>query len=346
MNTEVYGARAGSARGIPRRARRFPDSVNGPRLAIVAAAIAASFAATGPARAAAKPESAGEQAPAVPPDPTVGSTAPSGDLAAAKGTPEADTPNDPTLPNENCLWRTICAVKEKIRWHTPAWKPETCIRVARGVLASARRHDIDPMLILGIMINESDMNDKAIRITSPSGGRLAKDSGLMAVRCIVDPKKNVCLNGNVRGMPWKDLMDPVANIEAGARELAYFRDGGAVSRRVMRVRDDSGHLRHVMKDVPCAHKTHGFWAHYNHGPRYIDTGFARHYPHRIAVLAHAMAQSMGVDDKDLSSMVVTMRDYGKPARRIDKPVETRHKKLYAQILETSGSCAPAVALAE
>ena len=69
------------------------------------------------------------------------------------------------------------------------------------------------------MVNESDMNERAVRATF-HGKVYAKDGGLMAIRCIVDEKDH-CTNGNDEGMPWKDLMDPVTNIELGARELAH-----------------------------------------------------------------------------------------------------------------------------
>ncbi len=67
-------------------------------------------------------------------------------------------------------------------------------------------------------------------------------------------------------------MDPVTNIELGARELAHWRDGGGVTRKTIVKLDADGHRQHVTKDVPCEHKTHAWWAHYNHGPRYIDKG--------------------------------------------------------------------------
>ena len=66
-------------------------------------------------------------------------------------------------------------------------------------------------------------------------------------------------------------MDPVTNIELGARELAYWRDGGGVTSKTIAARRQ-GHLQHVTKNVPCHHKTHAWWAHYNHGPRYIEKG--------------------------------------------------------------------------
>jgi len=253
-----------------------------------------------------------------------------------------ETPPVPTAseespgPVDSCLAKTICAVKNKIRWQTPAWKPAQCQRIAAAVSTSAKRHDLSPTLLLAIMINESDMNEKASRVYLRDNKVYAKDGGLMAIRCVVD-KKDRCVNGNVRGMAWKDLMDPVTNIEVGARELAYWRDGGGVTTTTITRRDGSGHLRRVTKDVPCHHKTHAYWAHYNHGPRYIDRGYPRHYPHRIAVIDHALATVMNIDPPELSGSRITIHDPGKRERTIDRPLEPRFKKLYGQILE-SGSC--------
>jgi hypothetical protein len=264
------------------------------------------------------------------------------------GDDESDDPSDPARDQMNdyasdgdhvdsCLAKTICSVKNKIRWQTSAWSPAQCQRIAGAVSTSAKRHDLSPTLLLAIMINESDMNEKASRVYLRGNKVYAKDGGLMAIRCILD-KKDRCLNGNVRGMAWKDLMDPVTNIEVGARELAYWRDGGGVTRTVITKRDQHGHLYKVNKDVPCRHKTHAYWAHYNHGPRYIDKGYPRHYPHRIAVLDHALATVMNVDAPELRNRI-TMHDPGKRERTIDRPLEPRFKKLYSEILQ-SGSCAP------
>jgi hypothetical protein len=191
------------------------------------------------------------------------------------------------------------------------------------------------------MINESDMNEKASRSYTRDGKVFAKDGGLMAIRCHLDSHER-CTNGDVKGMAWKDLMEPATNIEMGARTLAMYRDGGAVeSKTITKVVD--GKREKVTKDVPCRHKNHGFWAHYNHGPRYIDKGYARHYPHRIAVLDHALAQVMNVQAPELTSGAITIQDPGKRARTADRPMEPRYKKLCDQILTSHATCS-AVAL--
>jgi len=235
-----------------------------------------------------------------------------------------------------CLAQTICSVKEKIRWQTPAWTPSQCGRIADAVAASAKRHDLSPSLLLAVMVNESDMNEKAARVYTRNGKVYAKDGGLMAIRCMLD-EHDRCTNGNVRGVAWKDLMNPVKNIELGARELAHWRDGGAVMSKTIVKLDASGHRYQVQRQVPCDHKTHAWWAHYNHGPRYIAKGYPRHYPHRVAVLDHAFATVMNTPAPELTAGRITIHDPGKRDRTIDRPLEPRYKKLYSQIL-SGGTC--------
>jgi hypothetical protein len=244
---------------------------------------------------------------------------------------------DPRPGADACLAKTICSVKERIRWQTPAWTPSECRHIADAVAGAAKKHDLSPTLLLAIMVNESDMNEKSARVYTRDGQVYAKDGGLMAIRCLLDDHDR-CTNGNVRGLSFKELMDPATNIELGARELAHWRDGGGVTRKTIRKRDADGHLETVTKDVPCEHKTHAYWAHYNHGPRYIDKGYPRHYPHRIAVLDHAFATVMNVPAPELAGRI-TIHDPGKRERTVDRPLEPRFKKLCSQILQ-AGSCGP------
>ena len=101
--------------------------------------------------------------------------------------------------------------------------------------------------------------------------------------------------------------------------------------------DGDGHRYKVTKNVPCQHKTHAWWAHYNHGPRYIDKGYARHYPHRVAVLDHAFASVMNTPAPELEAGRITIHDPGKRERTADRPLEPRFKKLCEQI-RSSGTC--------
>ena len=246
----------------------------------------------------------------------------------------------PKIPDAACLSRTVCAIKDKIRWGVPSWTPAQCDNVARAILRSAKRHDLSPTLLLAVMINESDLNEKAAHATMRDQVVYAKDTGLMGIRCVID-RQGRCANGNVRGVSWTDLAKPETNIEQGAKELAYWRDGGATTTVTVKVRDKDGHLRPGLKRIPCKHKDHAYWAHYNHGPRYITTGYPRHYPHRVAVLDHALATILNVDAPELHTKAITIRDPGKRPRTIDHPLEPRYKKLCDQI-ESIQSC-PAVA---
>ena len=242
------------------------------------------------------------------------------------------------MPTEDCLANTVCAVKDRVRWRTPAWKPEFCQRIAHAVLESAQRYQIPPALILAVMINESDMNEATFRTTVRDGAIYAKDGGLMGIRCVLD-KQGHCHNGHVRGMTWKEVMHPATNIELGARELAHYRDGGGVAKVTVRTRDHKGQFVVRQKLVPCAHKTHAYWAHYNHGPHYIDHGPARHYPHRIGVLYYALARAMGVDTTEVTTTRLTVNDRGRRPRTFDHPVEARYQKLCQAIRECRSACA-------
>ena len=241
------------------------------------------------------------------------------------------------MPTEDCLASTICAVKEHVRWRAPAWRPQFCQKIAHAVLDSAARYQVPPALILAVMINESDMNEATFRTTVRNGAVYAKDGGLMGIRCIVD-KQGRCGNGHVRGMAWKDVMVTTTNIALGARELAHYRDGGGVAKVTMRTRDGQGRLVVRQKLVPCAHKTHAYWAHYNHGPHYIDHGPARHYPHRIGVLYYALARTMGLDTTEVTTTRLTVNDPGRRPRTFDHPVEARYQKLCQAIRDSKSAC--------
>jgi len=258
-------------------------------------------------------------------------------ISVANTHADADGDGSSEVHANACLAQTICAVKEKIRWQTPAWTPSQCGRIADAVAGAAKRHDLSPSLLLAVMANESDMNEKAARVYTRAGKVYAKDGGLMGIRCLLDEHER-CTNGNVRGVAWKDLMDPANNIELGARELAHWRDGGGVMKKTIVKLDPSGHRYKVTREVACDHKTHAWWAHYNHGPRYIDHGYPRHYPHRVAVLDHAFATVMNTPAPELTSGRITIHDPGRRERSVDRPLEPRYKKLYSQIL-SGGTCA-------
>jgi hypothetical protein len=98
-------------------------------------------------------------------------------------------------------------------------------------------------------------------------------------------------------------------------------------------------MRTKQRQIPCTHRTHAYWAHYNHGPHYIDRGPARHYPHRVAVLYYALARAMNIDTSSLTSMRLTITDPGKRPRTADRPVEARYQKLCQAIRGVGPGCA-------
>jgi hypothetical protein len=262
--------------------------------------------------------------------------------------PAEVAPAEPASPgpqglSEDCLATAICGVKGQVRWKTGPWKPEFCHEVAHGVLAAAEKYELSPTLLLAVMINESDLDEKAVRESKSGEHVYAKDSGLMGVRCVLD-RRGRCKNGNLGGITWKQLMDPLTNIDVGARELAGWRTAGMM-RTTVRVRRE-GHLVTKDKVVPCRHRTHAFWAHYNHGPFYIDHGPARHYPHRVAVIDYALARMLNVEAPELASPDrITIRDPGQRARTPDRPIEERFRKLCGQIHRFDGVCSQVAAVA-
>ena len=247
----------------------------------------------------------------------------------------------------DCLSKLVCDVKERIRWRTPAWDEKQCQAIAEAVLASSEKYSVSPGLILGTAINESELNEGAVRVTYPNS-RTAKDSGLMGIRCILDTDrmvgkrmvkaKGACINGVVRGLPWVDLMDPVTNIEKGAEELAFFRDQGSTTNRVITTVGHHGRRSSKLMAVQCPHLDHAWWAHFNHGPRYIDHGPARHYPHRVAVLYAALLRSLDEPLTEELKGPITIADKGAKPRSIDKPVGDRQRRLVSLINASAGTC--------
>jgi hypothetical protein len=193
---------------------------------------------------------------------------------------------------EPCLAQALCSLKQRMA-HGKPWSATMCQAVAGGVTESAARHDLSPALLLAVMIQESDLDEQAARL-SHSRGALAKDSGLMGIRCVLDGRGR-CTNGLVRGLSWRKVMEPLTNIELGARYLAHYRDGAGRSRVTVRVRQPDGTVATVHRSVPCRHTDHAYWAHYNHGTRYIARGQARLYPVHVAALYAALGESLGLE---------------------------------------------------
>lgn len=256
-------------------------------------------------------------------------------------------------PTPECLAKMLCELKEKVRWRTPAWTTERCDQIAQGILKSSVKHALTPGVILGIILNESDMNENAVREYFHGDKLYAADGGIAGLRCIFDQRqlhpikgkpKKVCTNAWVKGMTWTQIMDPVTNIEIASTALEFWKNGGAQVRKIVKERDRKGHIRPKLVAVPCLHKDHGFWAHFNHGPNYIVKGPARHYPHRVAVLHFAFAQALGMGIPAELYGPITIHDKGQKPRRIDKPVGFRQRDLYAKILSCSGLCSGPIAI--
>src|SRR5687767_11398776 len=88
---------------------------------------------------------------------------------------KAGTAMTEQFPSEACLARTVCTLKDRVRWRTAAWTPDFCQKISRAVIKSSKRHQIHPALLVAVMINESDMNEKAVRLTEKNGALYAKD---------------------------------------------------------------------------------------------------------------------------------------------------------------------------
>ena len=77
----------------------------------------------------------------------------------------------------------------------------------------------------------------------------AKDGGLMGIRCVFG-ERGRCDNGHVQGMSFRAIMDPVNNIELGAKALAYYRDKGGVEKKMVRERNAEGKLVEAHQERP------------------------------------------------------------------------------------------------
>lgn len=238
------------------------------------------------------------------------------------------------LPSVSCLTATLCAIKQRVRWRTAPWSPAYCQRIAQSVLQAAEREQLSPALLVAVMINESSLDAYAARATMKGNALHARDGGLMGIRCILDGSDR-CTNGRLRGMRWSEVLKPETNIALGARALAYWRDAGGLVERNPRSQSEGRAGKSYRR---CPHKDHAYWAHYNHGERYISQGPARHYPHRIGVLYYALARAMNLDTGPLTTMRLSVSDAGRRPRTADRPVEPRHVSLCRSISSIGPVC--------
>jgi hypothetical protein len=180
---------------------------------------------------------------------------------------------------DDALAETLCRLNARVSPGRTPWTTALCGKLARAVKDSAARHELSPSLLVAVMLNESDLDEKAAH-AYPAHGAIAKDSGLMGIRCRIG-RNGRCTNALVEGMTWRQVMDPVTNIELGARYLELYRDG-------------AGRERRAGKSIPCRHRDHAYWAHYNHGTHFISKGSARFYPDHVGVLEQALAETLNV----------------------------------------------------
>ena len=118
------------------------------------------------------------------------------------------TVTTPAIPTAQVTPELVCAAQDAIRYRTPRWVPTTCQAVAGALNATAA-----PLLILAIIINESDLRPQVY--AKHAGGIV--DVGLMGIRCHLAGDK--CTNWPVTGRTLQNLFDPAVNIEAGSRVL-------------------------------------------------------------------------------------------------------------------------------
>lgn len=105
----------------------------------------------------------------------------------------------------------------------PAWPAEKCEKEAALLLAAANRHDVDPVLMLAIDVQECDMKDGEYR---DRHGRLRRADNPVYAK-VRGRKKLVAYDSCPMGLrlPVKDRLrlDNAALYERAARKLAALR---------------------------------------------------------------------------------------------------------------------------
>lgn len=224
-------------------------------------------------------------------------------LSASTNMPNTAPPVD---RKDLCFVENLCALKEAVRWKTPKWEQPMCNRVGNAIIAEERNTGIPKDFILSVMLHESDLNEKAVRPATRKGKLVAKDGGLMGLRCSVGNDEETCINygGRIKA---SDLLVPEINIRLGVKKLLSIRDTYA-----------------------CTHIDHPWFAHYNWGGKVFRTGVPRSYPQRIAVLWKAIADTLGVHRPEIAKLRF-VQVAGKKPVTINTPVGARHVTLIAKI---------------
>ena len=189
-------------------------------------------------------ESASAPTPAAAEDPTPVAPAPAeGDddtsnqeaTANAGSNQEASVDQDDDGQADSCMVKTICAVKQKIRWMTPAWTPQECQRIANAIESSSKQHDLQP----DAAARDHDQRERHEREGVP-GLLVARRQGLREGRRVDgnpltwSTTKIIVSMAMCAAWPGKTSWTRSTNIEVGARELAYWRDGGGITSRTIK----------------------------------------------------------------------------------------------------------------
>ena len=232
----------------------------------------------------------------------------------------------PSVPPSR-LGGALCRLKRRVRVKNTPWTPVFCERLATALEDAGGRHGLDPALLVAVMIQESDLDERAVRVDRTPRG-LAKDSGLFGIRCLVN-RAGLCQNGLVRGMAFAEVMDPITNVELGARYLAHYRDGAGRRLITVRRRLPDGSQAEQIRKVRCRHRGHAYWAHYNHGTHYISQGPARLYPLGVAALYRALRDSLELG---------ALGPWRMAGKNRCAPLGARHRKL-CEIIRASGELA-------
>lgn len=236
-------------------------------------------------------------------------------MFSAVGNPRSDPPptmntDPPGNVEDLCFAETLCAIKESVRWGTPKWEQAMCYRVANAIISAEKEYNIPRDLILAFMINESDMDEKAVRTYENDKGELyAQDGGLLGIRCVLGDDHKHCKNPQAKALRPTDLFKPEVNIRLGAAWL---------------------HTLKTSTDCPNKHKDHPWFAHYNWGSKVFHKGVPRSYPQRIAVLWRAIATTIRVDRPEIDKLRFVQVP-GQKKITIDTPVGKRHRDLVKKI---------------
>jgi len=218
-------------------------------------------------------------------------------------TPPKPDASPPKNVDDLCFAESLCAFKEAIRWKTPKWEHSMCYRIANAIIREEHTYGIPRDFQLAIMINESDMNEKAMKEVVKDGRVVARDGGLMGIRCKIGLDGRCSNLGSLRPA---DVMRPEINIHLASRKLASLRDRSR-----------------------CLHRDHPWFAHYNWGDKVFTTGTPKRYPLRVAVLWKAIADKLALRRPEIDSLRFS-KDNGKLAM-LDSPIGIRSKELVRKI---------------